>query len=48
MAQNGIAHGNIEDSERTFVEIYTIQELVDSPITDWSTLGQIMVVMANA
>jgi 8-oxo-dGTP pyrophosphatase MutT (NUDIX family) len=46
-AQDRIVHGNIEDSERTFIEIYSVQELIDNLLTDWTTLGQILSVLAN-
>jgi 8-oxo-dGTP pyrophosphatase MutT (NUDIX family) len=46
-AQDGIVHGNIEDSERTFIEIYSVKDLIDSPLTDWTTLGQILCVLSN-
>lgn len=41
-AQKGIVHGCVQESERTFVEIYTIGELMNEELTDWSTLGQIL------
>jgi 8-oxo-dGTP pyrophosphatase MutT (NUDIX family) len=44
-SQDGIVHGNVEDSERTFIEVYTIQELLDTELTDWTTLGQILSVV---
>jgi 8-oxo-dGTP pyrophosphatase MutT (NUDIX family) len=46
-AQDGIVHGNIEDSERTFIEIYSVQDLVNDPLTDWTNLGMILSVLAN-
>ncbi len=39
--QKGIVHGNVEDSERTFIEVYTVKELVEDELVDWSTLGMI-------
>lgn len=44
--QKGIVYGNIEDTEMTFIEVYTVQELVDSKLVDWSTLGMILAVLA--
>lgn len=41
-AQAGIAHGVIEDTERTYVEIYTVRELLEKPLTDWANLGMIL------
>jgi 8-oxo-dGTP pyrophosphatase MutT (NUDIX family) len=40
-SQKDIVHGNSEDSERTFIEVYSIKELIDNELTDWSTLGLI-------
>ena len=44
-SQDGIAHGNIKDTERTFIEIYSIKEIMEQSLTDWSTLGMIMSVI---
>lgn len=41
-SQEGLVHGNEEDTERTFIEIHTIAELIDKELTDWTTLGQIL------
>lgn len=35
------AQGNLEETERTYVEIYTVGQLIDQPITDWSNLGMV-------
>lgn len=43
-AQRDVVHGNVDDSEQTFIEVYTIQELFEKELTDYSTLGMIMVV----
>lgn len=40
-SQEGTAHGNEADSERTFIEIYSIKELIDNELVDWTTLGMI-------
>ncbi len=37
-------HGNIEDSEQTYVEVYTFKELLETNI-DWSMLGMISQVL---
>lgn len=44
----GEAHGVVEDSEQTYVEVYTVDALLHKPITDWSTLGMIFAVLAEA
>lgn len=47
-AQAGKAHGLEEDTERTFVEIYTIGDLLANPLTDWATLGMIFKGLSGA
>jgi len=37
----GKMHGVVEDTEQTYVEVYTVAELLNNPLTDWSTLGMI-------
>ena len=46
-SQKGITHGKIEETERTFIEVYTVQELLDNQLVDWTCLGQILSVIAN-
>ncbi|OGL97427.1 hypothetical protein A2318_03485 [Candidatus Uhrbacteria bacterium RIFOXYB2_FULL_45_11] len=46
-AQEGIAHGVIEDTERTYVEIYTVRELLSRPLTDWANLGMILTALLS-
>jgi len=41
-SQEGIVHGNTDDSERTFIEVYSVQDLIDNKLTDWSTLGMLL------
>ena len=40
--QAGIAHGVAEDTERTFVELRTIRELLTREEVDWSMMGMIL------
>ncbi|MGE3483626.1 MAG: NUDIX domain-containing protein [Nitrospira sp.] len=40
-AQIGRVHGNAEDSERTYVEVHDLDELLNEESTDWSTLGML-------
>lgn len=48
-SQKGVAHGNEEDSERTFIEVYTIRDLLNKKIeVDWSTMGQILFLYCKA
>lgn len=46
-SQRDIAHGKEEDSERTFIEIHPVSQLVNSELIDWTTLGQILSVVAK-
>lgn len=43
-SQKGIAHGVAEDTERTYVEVYSLGALLkpDSNLVDWSMLGMIL------
>ncbi|OGZ07461.1 MAG: hypothetical protein A3C93_03155 [Candidatus Lloydbacteria bacterium RIFCSPHIGHO2_02_FULL_54_17] len=43
--EKGVAHGDGEFSERTYVEIKTVREILDSPNPDWTTIGMIMSVI---
>jgi len=42
-SQKGIVHGVAEDSERTFIEVYSIKEILADNNFDWTTLGEIFV-----
>ena len=37
----GVAHGNEEDTERTYVEVTTLSAMLDSDTVDWSNVGMI-------
>lgn len=41
-SQEGIAKGNIEDTEQTYSEVYTIKDILKNNNVDWATLGQIL------
>jgi hypothetical protein len=41
-------HGLEKDSERTFVEVHTVGDLLANPLTDWATLGMIFAALAGA
>jgi 8-oxo-dGTP pyrophosphatase MutT (NUDIX family) len=47
IAQDGIVHGKEEDTERTFIEVHSIQELIDNELVDWTTLGMILQVLGS-
>jgi 8-oxo-dGTP pyrophosphatase MutT (NUDIX family) len=40
-SQSGIAQGNDGDSERTYVEVATVADILRNDLADWSTLGMI-------
>jgi 8-oxo-dGTP pyrophosphatase MutT (NUDIX family) len=44
-SQRDIPHGVEKDTERTFVEIKTIKEILDEKLVDWTTLGMIFSVI---
>ncbi len=46
-SQRDVAHGVVEDTEKTFVEVYTVGELLKKDLVDWSTLGQILNVIGQ-
>lgn len=48
-SQDGVVHGNVEDSERTFIEVHNVYELVhdEKRKVDWTTLGMILSVLAD-
>ncbi len=41
-SQAGTAHGVEEDTERTFVEVKTLNEVISENCADWVTLGAIL------
>lgn len=44
-AQKGIVHGDIAVTERTFIEVYTVQELLSNSDLDWSNIGMILSIL---
>lgn len=44
-SQDGIVHGNEKDTERTFIEVLPLYEILHNKIVDWTTLGMILKVM---
>ena len=46
-SQKDVVHGVEEDSEKTFVEVYTVGELLKGDLVDWTTLGQILSVIGQ-
>ena len=46
-SQKGTVHGKIEDTERTFIEVYKLRELIDEKLVDWSTLGMVLSIITD-
>jgi len=46
-SQKDIAYGKEEDSERTFIEVHNVYDLVENNLVDWSTLGMILSVLSK-
>ncbi len=44
-AQRGVAHGVEADSERTYVEVLTLGEILERRTVDWSIIGMILSVL---
>jgi 8-oxo-dGTP pyrophosphatase MutT (NUDIX family) len=44
--QEGIMHGNIADSEQTFIEVHNVYDLAQNNLVDWATLGMILSALA--
>lgn len=44
-AERGLPEGNAEESERTYVEVKTIKQIVEEKLVDFSTLGMIFEVI---
>ena len=44
-ADVGNVHGVLEDTERTFVEVWDLDSIKDSRLVDWVTLGMILLVV---
>jgi len=40
-SQKGVVHGVEADTERTFIEVYSVKELLKDSNIDWTTLGMI-------
>ena len=47
-SQRGKAHGVKKDTERTFIEVTTVGELLEKPLSDWSSLGMVFAGLAQA
>jgi 8-oxo-dGTP pyrophosphatase MutT (NUDIX family) len=41
-SQKDIVHGNTEDTERTFIEVLTVKDILENELVDWSTVGMIL------
>lgn len=47
-SQDGVVHGNIEDTEMTFIEVKPLYEILNEQLVDWTTLGMILTVVEGA
>jgi 8-oxo-dGTP pyrophosphatase MutT (NUDIX family) len=41
----GNVHGVVEDTERTYVEVWNVKDIIARQLVDWSTLGMILAVV---
>lgn len=46
-AASGRHHGVEADTERTYVEVRTVRELLAEPLTDWANLGMVFAALAQ-
>lgn len=46
-SQDGIKHGNIEDTEMTFIEVKPLYEIINEQLVDWTNLGMILTVLKD-
>ena len=44
----GVARGVVEDTERTYVEVVRVEDLLKNRMTDWATLGMVFAVLSEA
>ena len=40
-SQKGITHGKEEDTERTYVEVHSLSDILNENLVDWSNIGMI-------
>ena len=46
-SQDGIVHGVEEDTERSFVTIHSVKDILESADVDWANLGQILSIIVK-
>lgn len=46
-SQKDIKHGKAEDTEITYIEVFSVKDLLESENTDWTTLGQILSIVCK-
>jgi 8-oxo-dGTP pyrophosphatase MutT (NUDIX family) len=44
-AGSAVAHGVIEDTERTYAEVWKLKDILERQLVDWTTLGMILSVV---
>jgi 8-oxo-dGTP pyrophosphatase MutT (NUDIX family) len=47
-SQKGIVHGVEADTERTFIEVYSLKDVLSNSNIDWTTLGQVFIAWTSA
>ncbi len=45
--QHGIAHGEQDLGERTYVQVFSYQDLFQDDVLDWTTIGQILLILCQ-
>jgi 8-oxo-dGTP pyrophosphatase MutT (NUDIX family) len=48
LAARGVRHGVEADSERTTLEVVTVREMLERGLTDWATIGIVMLALHEA
>lgn len=46
-SQKGVVYGKQEDTERTYIEVFSISEILENRLLDWANLGMILAVIAT-
>lgn len=46
-SKKGVIFGKQEDTERTYIEVYTVKDILENQNIDWTTVGQILSIIFN-
>lgn len=41
-SQKDVVHGNVDDTEQTYIEVMTLDDILGGDLVDWATLGEIL------